>query len=489
MSTVYKHGTYGEFSPSIGAVPVESGSVAVYIGTAPVNLVRGYADKGLVNAPIKISSLSDAQNNLGYSSDWETFTLSEVVKVHFDNSIGNVGPVVFINVLDPDLYQAEDAVTTSLTFVNGQAFIVSNKIILDTLAIVGKTEGTDYEVSYDYDLERVVITSETITEAVEATYNEIDASGIDKSDIIGKTTEYGEFEGLGAVALIYTSFNLVPNILAAPGWSHDKDVYAALIKASKSINGHWDAIVNADIPVTTGTLDTISAAIQWKKQNGYTSERAKVYWPLWKGDDGNIYHLSTLASWKMMQVDSENYDVPMESVSNKQIPYGRQYFGEGSRNRGFDQNTGNELNKNGITTAAYWGGINVLWGPHTAAFEHGAEDIDNRSIFENSIRMMMHVTNSFQKEWGLTIDEPMTLALAETIKNREQEKIDSLKAMGALIGDPVVEFIETDNPIENLVNGDFIWASRLTPTPPFKSGTMRVAYTTEGFNAYYGGEE
>ena len=90
---------------------------------------------------------------------------------------------------------------------------------------------------------------------------------------------------------------------------------------------------------------------------------------------------------------------------------------------------------------------------------------------------------------GLIIDEPMTLALAETIKNREQEKLDALKARGAFIGDPIIEFIETENPVENLVQGDFIWSNRGTTVPPFKSGTLKVAYTTEGFNAYYGGEE
>lgn len=485
--TPYKHGTYGEFSPSIGAVPVNSGSVAVYIGTAPVNLVRGYADKGLVDHPVMINNLSDAQNNIGYSDDWESFTLCEAIKTHFDNPLGNVGPVVFINVLDPDKHRAAEAVTQQITFANGQAFIVSDKIIMDTLTLEGKTEGTDYEVAYDWSLKRVILTSDTITEAVTATYNTVTVDGIDKTAIIGRATESGEYSGLGAVNLVYTGLNAIPNILAAPGWSHDKDVYAAMVKASTKINGHWDAVVNADMPVTAGTLDTIAAAIQWKDQNDYTAERSKVYWPLWKGDDRNLYHLSTIGTWKMMQVDADNYDVPMESVSNKQIIYGKLYFGEGSKNRGYDQQTANKLNEKGITTATYWGGINVLWGPHTAAYDHD-RITDNRAIFENSIRMMMHVTNSFQQEWGLTIDEPMTLALSETIKNREQEKLDALKAMGALVGDPVVEFVQTDNPVDNLVQGDFIWASRITPTPPFKSGTMRVAYTTDGFNAFYGGE-
>ena len=71
------------------------------------------------------------------------------------------------------------------------------------------------------------------------------------------------------------------------------------------------------------------------------------------------------------------------------------------------------------------------------------------------------IINSFQAEWGTVIDEPMTLSLAETIRNREQEKVDGLKAMGALIGDPVVEFIETENPIDNLVQGDFVWSLSL----------------------------
>lgn len=483
----YLHGTYGAFSPSIGAVPVKSGTVAVYVGTAPANLVRGYADKGVVNEPVKISNLSDAQNTLGYSDDWNTFTLCEAIKAHFDNSLGNVGPVVFINVLNPATHKKSGS-QSNVTFANGQAIIVSDKIILDTLVLTGKTEGKDYQMSYDYNLKRVVLTSDTLDGEVAITYSEVDTSNIDETTIIGKATNTGEFEGLGAVNLIYTKLNMIPNILAAPGWSDKKEVYAAMLKTATKINGHWEAFVNADMNVTAVTqVDTIEKAIKWAADNGYKDEKSKVYWPQWKADNGEIYHLSTLATWGMMKTDQENGDVPMESVSNKQIPFGKLYFGEESKNKGYDQQTANELNKKGITTATFWGGINVLWGPHTAAYDYDGIT-DNRAIFESSIRTMMHIINSFQAEWGTVIDEPMTLSLAETIRNREQEKVDGLKAMGALIGDPVVEFIETENPIDNLVQGDFVWSSRITATPPFKSGTMKVAYTTEGFNAYYGGE-
>lgn len=38
----YKHGTYGEFAASIGDAATQAGTIAVYVGLAPINLVRGY---------------------------------------------------------------------------------------------------------------------------------------------------------------------------------------------------------------------------------------------------------------------------------------------------------------------------------------------------------------------------------------------------------------------------------------------------------------
>jgi phage tail sheath protein FI len=167
------------------------------------------------------------------------------------------------------------------------------------------------------------------------------------------------------------------------------------------------------------------------------------------------------------------------------VPVVKQYFGADSTNRGFDQHTANDLNANGITTVVYWGGLWVLWGPHTAAYQYGSV-MDNRSIFDNSIRMMMYVSNSFQAEHALTIDQPMTRAMADTIKNREQEKMDALAAVGAIIGTPKVDFRPSENSLSSLVEGDFVWNVSGTTTPPFKSGTLKVAYTTDGFNSFFG---
>ena len=260
-----------------------------------------------------------------------------------------------------------------------------------------------------------------------------------------------------------------------------------MIAAGTKINGHWDAFIGSDIPVLDGDtkIDNITAAIAWKETNGYDDEANKPFWPMGMLANGKTVHSSTLYIWRQMLVDATHDGIPMETASNKAVPVVKQYFGAGSTNRGFDQQQANALNANGISTIVYWGGQWVLWGPHTGAYVHG-KVADNRSVFDVSIRMMMYVSNSFQQDHALVIDKPMTRAMADTIKNREQEKADALAAIGALIGTPKVEFLEGDNSTGQLVEGNFVWVNTNTPTPPFKSGTLKVAYTTEGFNTYFG---
>ena len=139
----YLHGAYGEITESKVQKTTQADVVAAYIGTAPVNLIRGYAAKDLVNMPIKLSNMSDAQNKLGYASGWDKFTLCEAFAEHFDNTVGNVGPIYVVNVLDPDTHRKAQATTKSLTFANYRCEFESDTIILDTFAIEDKVEGTD----------------------------------------------------------------------------------------------------------------------------------------------------------------------------------------------------------------------------------------------------------------------------------------------------------------------------------------------------------
>lgn len=475
---MYKHGTYGEMGGSVVTAADKSETVTVYIGTAPVNLIRGYGKKGIINEPFRIENMS-VKNALGYSEDWDMFTLCEVMDAHFNNPKGNIGPVYVVNVLDPDTHRKHEQTTKNITFSNGTAEIESDTIILDTLAIDDKVEGTDYILNYANG--KAVIKSVTITGTVQASYYEV--TGVTKEDIIGGVTEDSVYTGISVAERIYPVYGAIPTLYAAPKWSGTPEVYSALVSAAQQMNGHWYGFVLADIPITESTA---KKAIRWKQENGYNSMYSKVCWPM-VTYAGRKYHISTLAAVELMRNDIENDGVPMGTCSNKSIKCDAQYFGDAT-NQGFDTLTGNELNAKGITTVVAWNGIYQLWGPHTAGYEADGDgnakaDVDMLAIFDSNIRMQEYLLNEFQATWGTLVDEPMTIGLRDSILESEQERLDGLAARGALIGDPSVEFSETENSDEDILNGNFRWKFTDTPAPLGKSYTAKVVCTDSGFTA------
>jgi hypothetical protein len=538
MASEYLYGTYGQLANSVVSATAEAPSVALYVGTAPVNLVRGYATAGIINTPVKIANYTDAQAKIGVASDWDKYTLSEAVEAHFNNANGNVGPIYVINVLDPTTHRKSAATTKSLNFVNGSATFASEDIILDTLAIAGKAEGTDYAVSYNFTTHKVTILSidpeAPLDGAVTVTYNEVDTTDIDTGSIIGTKSDTGVYTGLQAAELIYQKFNAVVNLIAAPKWSQYPSVYKAMVAKATKLNGHWDSFVLADIPLvydvvtypevtepsgnpsekgyyelvdgeyvpsedstvdsgktyytkvsTPTNNDTIAKAKTWKTNNGYTAERSKVFYPKANGTDGNVYFLSTLACVETLRLDLIHNGVPMETCGNKEVAANKQYFGASSTNAGYSVTEANQLCAAGIDTLAFWGGAWRLWGDHTAAYTFDSVDVDPRAIFDVSMRMLFYLTNRFQITWATTIDKPFTVQLKDTILVREQERLDALVTMGALVGTPRIAFEEAYNSIDDIKHGNFRWDIQVTPTPPLKSASAYVAYTDAGLSAFF----
>lgn len=310
----------------------------------------------------------------------------------------------------------------------------------------------------------------------------IEGNPVDSVDIIGGIDVNGEHTGLACIDLIYQTFNIIPSILAAPGWSQDKTVKEALVTKCQKINGHWDAIAVVDID--SSTVKTIEAAKTWKTTNTYTDKQIKACWPKVKNGDMKFW-LSTLAVVRMQQTDYSNNNTPYESPSNKQIDITGTILADGSTIE-FDEVQANSLNSEGITTVAYRGGNWVLWGSHNANYKYGTE-IDLRDIFDCGIRMMMFVTNSFQRRYMVDVDSPLNRAKVDTILNDSQAWLNSLVADGKLLYAEIA-FNETSNPVSSIVEGDFIFDIQTTTTPPGKSLTFKVQYTIQGIDVLFGGE-
>jgi uncharacterized protein len=474
----YKHGAYGERFPSQDMLPPSGvATLPVYFGTAPVQQL---ADPSVaVNKPIIVNNFEDAKAKIGYSDDWASFTLCEAVYAHFRNRIQPIGPIVVINMMDPAEHVTAD--TEEVAIINGVGYIDA-PAVLSSIEITGKTKGTDYKAEYAPD-GRVKITAlTTLTNPTTVVFDAMDVTKVTDADIIGGNAG-GVRTGISVADLIYVMHNRIPTILAAPGWSHVKEIKEALMLKSQKINGHWDAVVAADIPSDT-SADSITEAIAWKKSNGYTDISLKVGWPK-AISAGKVFWASTLEVVRMQQTDYVSGGDPYVSPSNKQLDITGTVLSDGTPVV-FDEIQANELNAAGITTFNFRGGIWVLWGSHNANYEYGAE-VDPENVFDASIRMMVHLTNSFQARYMVDIDGPLSRAQVDTILNDAGTWLNSLVADGKLLSAGIA-FNETSNPTSSIVEGDFVFDISTTTTPVAKSLTFRVRYTTAGISTLFGGE-
>lgn len=155
----YLHGAYGQINAVGTRVADASQGAIVYIGTAPVHTIEDGAKN--VNVPVLINNIAEARQKLGYSEDWASYTLCEAMHVHFENK--GVGPLVFINVLDPQLHvKLGDTTTESKTPSDGKIMLSDGNLIdTSTIEVATKTLDTDYTVSLDTDQNKVVLTEKT----------------------------------------------------------------------------------------------------------------------------------------------------------------------------------------------------------------------------------------------------------------------------------------------------------------------------------------
>ncbi len=455
----YKHGTYAEYVPSSpAAVPEGVFALPVYIGTAPVNLTAS----PLVNVPVVLTSMADARAMLGYSDDWAKFTLCEAMKAHFDGGLGPVGPVIMINVFDPELHIDEEG-SSSVTPVAKVAWIDKETVLLDTIAIDGKVLGTDFTAEYALKNGRyqVKITDKTVAGlgTVTVTYSTLDITAVEDADIVGAVESDETRTGLEAVDLIYSALDLIPLAIAAPGWSQMPDVYTAMVAKAAAISGKWRSIVAVDIDADTVT--TRSAAKTWKTTNGYNSETAKVCWPM-SAIGGKVYHLSTLAVVGMQRVNQGNQDVPFESASNKAVDSAGPVLADGTT-VSMVETDANDLNAVGITTLNRVAGQWRLWGAHMGNYVYANEaDILPEDMFDSTVCMRLYLGNTLQQSYLNAVDDPGNDRQIQSVVDSAQPWLNGLVAMGALRGADIAY----DAAGSETVAGRFRYTVRYNDVPP-----------------------
>lgn len=486
----YLHGAYGRIEAVPLRVSATSQNAIVYIGTAPVHTISGGADN--VNKPVIVENIADAKKRFGYSDDFASYTLCEAMHAHLERN--GVGPLVLINVLDPAKHVAKTNASKTMTPKNGRVTLAeAGSVVLDSLEVKAGSDvkklGTDYTAAYD-STKRIITISELKkgalgTSALTITYSEVDVSAVTADDVIGSTDDEGVNTGVYAIKNVYQQTGVIPSFLLAPGFSSIPAVHAAMASVSQKINGHWDAYMFVDLPIVTSDGElTLSAASAWKEANGYNRENETVYFPMADGADGHKYHLSVLAAANFQKLLLEQDGIPYRTASNTECAViSNLYLGENAKGRVYDDTTINEmLCKNGIASAAYVGGRWAIWGCHSA--DYNQSNADQINISETNRMMMYYISNDFQHRRTPDVDKPMSSNDIASIAAEEQEKLDALIKIGALIYGEVELDMKLDD-MSDLMTGDYKFAFNLTTTPLAKSMTAVINWTADGFTTYF----
>lgn len=460
----YKHGIYVDEVGSGTAVPaVNETGLHVVFGTAPIH--KTAEPEKVVNRLVIANTYEEAVSKLGYSEDYEKYTLCQVMDAYF--KLFAVGPVVFCNVLDPVKHRKENA-EKEYPVVAGQVILDQNGIIPGSLGVKCATEdvelirGVDYVTEFD-DAGSLILTflpsgNGAGESFVRVTSVSVDPEAVTEDDVIGGVdVETGKETGLELVRRVYPRCGRFPGFIMAPGWSHKKNVAAVMAAKCKEINGVFRCECLVDID--TEQARKYTECVQWKEDNGYLSESMIALWPMALAA-GKRYYFSAVYGALVARADADNGSVPSFSPSNKGLRIDGAVLADGTE-IDLDQPEANMLNGQGIVTILNSGGLRS-WGNNTAAYPHVTE-LKDRWI--NCRRAFSWWGNHFITTYRDQVDDPADYRLIESLVDAENIRGNSYVQQGKFAGIRM-EYHKEDNAVDDLLEGKIQVRQYLAPYTP-----------------------
>lgn len=463
----YFHGAKAGQKDTSISTPVTAGSgIAFIVGTSPVHMVNGQ-----VNEPIMAMSYGEAVQKLGYSENWENYTLCEVMYSQF--VLYEVAPVVFVNVLDPSKHKKAVA-ETDYPIEDGKV-LLPLETLAETVEVTGHSIGEDYELLYDKEnLILEVIEDGGITpEITELTIklSAVDATMVDENDIIGGfDLATNKYQGLELIDKVFPKYGIITDLILAPKWSKKSIVAAVMATKAENINGIFEgkALVDIESGETTHYTDVPAK----KKEDNIFQKYQQAYWPMVKLGDRK-FHISTQMAGRMANTDRDNGDCPTESPSNKPLKIDGAILEDGTEVL-LDLKEANYLNSQGVGTVLNFIGGYVAWGNETACFP---ADTDVKNYFTNISRMFAWVANSVILTYWSKVDKNMTPRFVDSIVDSINIWLNGLTAEGKLLGGRV-EFKAEDNSLVDIMSGKATFHIYLTPPSPAREIHFLLEYDT-----------
>ena len=442
-----------EKATSVQTPKVATVGIPFVVGTAPV---QSAAKPAKSNVPVLVTSWDEAVEKLGFSYDWESYTLCEFMYSHLQ--LFGAQPVIFCNILDPEaMKKAVEAKDYDVT---------DHKATLPIGAVAGSikvkatvdVEGTpteqelkadeDYSILYDRDdtdtyvciVELLEDGSAYDAETVNIAYNEANPTTATVADVV---------DGVAQVDACLTAVGLVPDLIAAPGWSHNTVVAAVMATKAAAINGLFKGKAVIDADSGADGVTEYSQLSGYKNKNNFVDVDQIICWPMVQLGDYR-FHLSTQICGLMATVDAGNRGIPYESPSNKNLKMDACVLKDG---------TPVNLTWNQVDLiAGSWGvvtAVNFLdsgWvakGNYTACYP-GNTDVKDQFIPVS--RMFDFIGNTLIRTFWSKLDKPMTPALRDSILQTCNIWLGGLTGGGYLYG-ARAEMLAEENPLTSLLDG------------------------------------
>ena len=442
-----------EQATSVQTPKVATVGIPFVVGTAPV---QSAAKPAQSNVPVLVTSWAEAVEKLGFSYDWESYTLCEFMYSHLQ--LFGAQPVIFCNISDPASMKRDEAAADYN--VADHKVSVSVDAIADTIK-VSVTEGegdaatarelerdTDYSILYDRDdTDTYVCIVELLEDGsaydaatVNIAYSAADPKAATVADVV---------DGVAQVDSCLTAVGLVPDLIAAPGWSDNTVVAAVMATKAAAINGLFKGKAVLDVDSTAEGVTEYSALSGWKNKNNMVDPDQILCWPMVQLGDYR-FHLSTQLCGLMATVDAGNRGIPYESPSNKNLKMDACVLADG---------TPVNLTWNQVDLiAGSWGvvtAVNFLdsgWvakGNYTACYP-GNTDVKDQFIPVS--RMFDFIGNTLIRTFWSKLDKPLTPALRDSILQTCNIWLGGLTGGGYLYG-ARCEMLAEENPLTSLLDG------------------------------------
>ena len=453
-----------EKATSVSTPKVAAVGIPFVVGAAPV---QSAAKPAKSNVPVLATSWDEAVEKLGFSYDWERYTLCEFMYSHFQ--LFGAQPVIFCNILDPNTMKKEVAaanydvtdhkITLPIEAVAGSIQIKIESAVEtdagDTPAEITLVRDEDYSVFYERDdTDTYVCIVELLEDGiaydaatVNIAYSEADPTATTVADVV---------DGVAQVDACMTAVGVVPDLICAPGWSHNTVVAAVMATKASAINGLFKGKAVIDADSSAGGVTEYSQLSGYKNKNNLVDVDQILCWPMVQltadADKGIYYrfHLSTQLCGLMATVDAGNRGVPYESPSNKNLKMDACVLADGTEvNLTWDQVK---------LVAGSWGvvtAVNFLdsgWvakGNYTACYP-GNTDVKDQFIPVS--RMFDFIGNTLIRTFWSKQDKPMTTALRDSMLQTCNIWLGGLCGSGYLYG-ARAEMLAEENPLTDLLDG------------------------------------